>query len=302
MPLQSLLADDHMHTISDLLLHMYQYLHDININLIACFLYNEIDRVNVGCIKDGTIYPGDIRHVHDIDTSTPLTPRSTLDIEQIEPSKQHMYIYPFSISTLIYIPIYIDSKKTALLYLCTATTTSKGISVPTIPIHPKRVRTSIESLDLERSKYYKHIQGAKHTPDILGAKHTSDILEAKHRSTPTTVHSNTPIPYKVDIEDTISSERFKAYIGLLRYMIVQKVLEFDILESNRATLAENFFLANVSHEIRTPLNGIIGYSQLLLQSNLDLTQRNYMNALNQCSIQLMQIINDILDFSKLTSG
>ncbi len=64
----------------------------------------------------------------------------------------------------------------------------------------------------------------------------------------------------------------------------------------------DLFLANMSHEIRTPLNGIIGYNQLLIGTDLDLTQRNYVTSMNKCSIQLMQIINDILDFSKLASG
>lgn len=65
---------------------------------------------------------------------------------------------------------------------------------------------------------------------------------------------------------------------------------------------KDLFLANMSHEIRTPLNGIVGYSQLLCQTNLDNTQKNYANSINQCSIQLLQIINDILDYSKLSSG
>ncbi len=64
----------------------------------------------------------------------------------------------------------------------------------------------------------------------------------------------------------------------------------------------DLFLANMSHEIRTPLNGIIGYNQLLIGTDLDLVQRNYVTSMNKCSIQLMQIINDILDFSKLASG
>lgn len=62
------------------------------------------------------------------------------------------------------------------------------------------------------------------------------------------------------------------------------------------------FLANMSHEIRTPLNGIIGMSRMLFDTNISTTQRDYVNTISKCSIQLMEIINDILDFSKLSTG
>lgn len=65
---------------------------------------------------------------------------------------------------------------------------------------------------------------------------------------------------------------------------------------------KDLFLANMSHEIRTPLNGIIGYTQLLLQTKSTDTQLHYIQSINKCSLNLAQIINDILDFSKLASG
>lgn len=71
---------------------------------------------------------------------------------------------------------------------------------------------------------------------------------------------------------------------------------------NQSNECKDLFMANMSHEIRTPLNGIIGYNQLLMQTKLNSTQKNYLSSMRQCSIQLMQIINDILDFFKLSSG
>ena len=95
-------------------------------------------------------------------------------------------------------------------------------------------------------------------------------------------------------------KKITAYISIL-----QLILQKDYIISQ--TSAENshssdHFIANISHEIRTPLNGIIGYSQLLTQTNLTQVQKEYLYSMNKCSIQLMQIISDILDFSKLSCG
>jgi CheY-like chemotaxis protein len=65
---------------------------------------------------------------------------------------------------------------------------------------------------------------------------------------------------------------------------------------------KSLFLANISHEVRTPLNGIIGMLTLLNDTILSNEQRDYIEMLRECSINLMTIINDILDFSKLEAG
>ena len=73
-------------------------------------------------------------------------------------------------------------------------------------------------------------------------------------------------------------------------------------DANAASKAKGEFLAAMSHEIRTPINGIIGASELCLDTDLDHEQSDYLRTVTQCSDTLLGLVNDVLDFSKIEAG
>ncbi len=97
-----------------------------------------------------------------------------------------------------------------------------------------------------------------------------------------------------------------ALFGILRNITEQRKSEIALIKSKEkaeaANIAKSNFLANMSHEIRTPMNGVIGFVDLLIETQLDEVQQDYVRTIKQSGEALLAIINDVLDFSKIEAG
>lgn len=149
-----------------------------------------------------------------------------------------------------------------------------------------------------------------------------DDLERMETALQAAIDNSIPLDTSFRIHDLMGAEKYlqataivkydenhipKYMIGINRDITMEKNLTQSLTQSltlskeaaERANKIKSDFLANMSHEIRTPLNGVIGLTELLLQTELDPLQYEYLTKSEAASRALLNVLNNVLDYSKI---
>ncbi|NEW59971.1 response regulator [Sulfurovum sp. bin170] len=105
-----------------------------------------------------------------------------------------------------------------------------------------------------------------------------------------------------DLEADLNEEQRTEIKKVLKKNDTIAIYKFLVNAIKEPSRAKDHFLANMSHEIRTPLNGIIGFTNILKETELKEDQKEFVHIIEESSNSLIHIVNDILDFSKVTAG
>ena len=90
--------------------------------------------------------------------------------------------------------------------------------------------------------------------------------------------------------------------GLRRNQTEQSACEIDLARAELSSRVKSVFLENVSHEIRSSMNGIVGMTELVLETDLSAEQRQYLEMVGSSVDRLLVVVNEVLDYSRIETG
>jgi PAS domain S-box-containing protein len=133
------------------------------------------------------------------------------------------------------------------------------------------------------------------------------ILENKNSITMESIHKTAegttfPVEMSVNKVNYDGKRQYFAFVRDISERNRNAELEQNIQVARKSAALKQQFLANMSHEIRTPMTGIMGMTSLLMRSNLNMAQLEYVRNIKISSENLLNIINDVLDLSKIEAG